>query len=647
MRLIYAHIRHFRNIENQEVFFSDDYDVKIDPEKKFPDGLTIVPKEQQKGAQIIHKGSYLSNVHLFVGKTGAGKTNLFQMIGMPEEERCRQREEKASYFMLYEAEDSFVVELYSTPGDGLSALDLPTKGRKQIGKHTSYHNPMKMYKFSLSARGTPKRVESVSSQDQLDSTIIINGYDRKAFPFCPYEEERAEGFCSNTSWQTRINAEYDKTALEYSCEFLGKYIDSFDVDSIKHNAALVIYNQNWAETVKQYIPEELEDHDYWTYIDRLEQEKESGLLQKKIRKTLCPSVRKQFIHDLLTDYALYLREWISYAYSDEISPKEKKEPINQEQEYLDYLLKKEQEELTEKKRRINPSILPDLKRMKIQDRLEWLSMWIDRKENGIAKHILWQIYDDIKDIAQILGKFNKKYFTNKAFRLPIKEMYTAENKPLVDELLERMEQYRPDEYGIFSKELLPYHFSHISSGEYQFAKILGGIKEYCVKLSIGKGKEDKEKPNLIYLLDEPETYMHPELCRLLLKNIDEILCTRTEKRDLQIFITTHSPFLLSDVLPEQITRLDLDSKGYCIIKNKTDKAYFGANIHTILSDGFFLEYTIGEFARKVLQEKLNKMKQGEIDDQEVNAILPLLGDTVIKHVFESYLNERIASHEKD
>lgn len=83
MRLIYAHIRHFRNIENQEVFFSDDFDVQFDSVKKFPNGLTIVPKEKQKGAQIIHNGSYLSNVHIFVGKTGAGKTNLFQMIGIP------------------------------------------------------------------------------------------------------------------------------------------------------------------------------------------------------------------------------------------------------------------------------------------------------------------------------------------------------------------------------------------------------------------------------------------------------------------------------------------------------------------------------------------------------------------------------------
>ena len=202
-----------------------------------------------------------------------------------------------------------------------------------------------------------------------------------------------------------------------------------------------------------------------------------------------------------------------------------------------------------------------------------------------------------------------------------------------------MEGYRPDDTGIFTNELLPYHFLCISSGEYQFAKILGGIEELCVRLSV-----DKTKPHIIYLLDEPETYMHPELCRTFLKRLDDVLKERTARTDIQIIISTHSPLLLSDVLPGQITRLDLDKNGYCLIKNSTEKAYFGANIHTILADGFFLDYTIGEYARVFLQENINWLKEflvkenKTVDDkhrvQELKSIVPYIGDPLIKNSFE-------------
>ena len=153
-------------------------------------------------------------------------------------------------------------------------------------------------------------------------------------------------------------------------------------------------------------------------------------------------------------------------------------------------------------------------------------------------------------------------------------------------------------------------------------------------------------------MDEPETYMHPELCRMLLYRLDKVLMERAVTADIQILISTHSPLLLSDVLPEQVTRLDLDSRGYCLIRNGTDKAYFGANIHTILADGFFLDYTIGEYARVFLQAKLDVLKKivesGETDNKqlsEIKMIIPLIGDALIKRRFEMLVQQAEAKHD--
>lgn len=152
--------------------------------------------------------------------------------------------------------------------------------------------------------------------------------------------------------------------------------------------------------------------------------------------------------------------------------------------------------------------------------------------------LIWQTVSDIKDIGDILNQLDDKYFTNDEFVMPIEDIFTEKNRILMEDLFERMGQYQPDDIGIFTSDLLPYHFSCISSGEFQYAKVLGGIEEFCYKLKV-----NDKKPNVIYLLDEPETYMHPELCRCFLSRLDRFLQAREADTYVQIIISTHSPML--------------------------------------------------------------------------------------------------------
>ena len=510
MKLIYAYIKKFRNIVNQEIYFSDAFMVKYNHSLSFPDALIIQHRLYPVTSSPIFKDSKLSNVHIVVGKTGAGKTNIFQMIGMPEEERI---DEGGSYFLLYTTGSSFVIEPFNIPIDSaIVPHRASSQAEKQLNENLkrmpayvqqrmAYRNSMSMYKFIVNEDGNVKETRQIVHPDELgaDITFIFNGYERHAFPFCPYEENRFETVYSNTIWQTRVNAEYHKTKLFCSCRFLKEYIDTFDPDNIKRKASLVIKAQNWAGTIKQHINERLEAHDYWTFIGQIRQDNEDRVLGKTVkeRKNKKPAIRHQFVHDLWADYALYLRKWISYIqmWPNEVNPEnlDASGTVDVFQEAIDYWYEKKAED---EKNPIDPTILPDFENLSILKRLKWLAMWIDRRGDRNPCSLLYQIADDIKDIGDILGKFDDRYFTNDTFTLPIDEMYTAENKQLVEDLFERMEQYRPDDTGIFTEELLPYYFSCISSGEYQLAKVLGGIEEYCVKLSVGKYGNH---PHLIYL----------------------------------------------------------------------------------------------------------------------------------------------------
>ena len=628
----------------------------------FPEALTITENELSAAEEVLFRDSQLANVHVIVGKTGAGKTNIFQMIGMPEEERALHGESEDSYFLLYEAKDGFAIEPYNIAIDPdiiprhMSA-EAEQKMKEKENLLPAYTvdyvkrlDSMHIYHFGLSDIGKPVDLTRLYYADESedDLTYIFNGYERHAFSRCPYEETRLESNEPNMIWQPRINAEYHKTALWNSCRFLNEYICSFDEDNIKRRTAFVIERQNWSETIKQHIDETLEANDYWTYVQRARQDYEDRIMGESVAARKKPSIKMQFIHDLLTDYALYLREWISYI-------KTWQHGVSEKARYALSYLKKNREMDTYRTgskqkliaRQMDPLRLPDYERMPVRKRIQWLAMWIDLRGDETPHSLLYQISGDIIDIADILMKFDDKYFTNESFTLPVTDMYLESNKEIVKDLFERMEQYKPDDIGLFTTELLPYHFTCISSGEYQLAKVLGGIEEYCVKLSVGK--EYGQHPNLIYLLDEPETYMHPELCRLFMKKLDVVLKERSASGDIQVLISTHSPQMLSDVLSGQITRLDLDTKGRCIIINGTDKAYFGANIHTILADGFFLDYTIGEFARTVLQEKLDWLRglleESNVSEEdmaqleEFETIIPMIGDPLIRNSFKLLIEQ--------
>ena len=152
------------------------------------------------------------------------------------------------------------------------------------------------------------------------------------------------------------------------------------------------------------------------------------------------------------------------------------------------------------------------------------------------------------------------------------------------------------------------------------------------------------------LLDEPESYMHPEMCRCFIHKMNEILSRRFENTDFQVILSTHSPFMLSDVLSEQVIRMDYDESGKCLISQHTDKSYFAANIHSIMADGFFLNYTIGEQARLFLTEKFgllktmsdhrDKLTQEELEEiQAMRNFIGNIGDDLIRMSFEKFLQQ--------
>ena len=77
MRLIYAHVGNFRNLKDVELHFDGKWHCEFSDNE-----LSFRLNERDAVKDAIFGQSILRDLTIIVGETGAGKTNLFQLIGM-------------------------------------------------------------------------------------------------------------------------------------------------------------------------------------------------------------------------------------------------------------------------------------------------------------------------------------------------------------------------------------------------------------------------------------------------------------------------------------------------------------------------------------------------------------------------------------
>lgn len=605
MKLIYCYIEHFRNIENQDVSLSDEFDCRYRDSKIF-----IEKREKNPLMDYIYDNGFMSNLRIIVGKTGSGKTNFLQLIGMDWWNR-KSTADGDAYLLLYKMhnENDFFVE--------------------EVG----FGNKTRAYCFTYDFDKHEILKYIPAAYDDHEDTYIINAFDRYAFASCPYDNVRQEQMFDNNQFIPRKITQYGKSSVSMECEFLKEYLSHFSEKSIKRRVSFVIGWKNWQNKIQSDLDEKLIKREYWTYKDRAEEQRDknfrNGQYNKPIEYDKKSTPKSRFIHDLMVDFAIYLRKWaelVEYEFPEKYYP------------YTGIVYDLGIE---------NPRELPDGKKMGILKRIDWLCQYIDYHTDEITSNrgLVWQIGSDIRDLFLLLGKMDDKYFTDTEFSIPVMDI-DVNGKTVMRDVFERMEQYRPDQIGVFTECLLPYHWSYVSSGEYQYAKIWGVLEEYGVRVKMmtqGQKYSEAIQPNLILLLDEPENYMHPEMCRTFIRNLNVLLSKRNPNTELQVLISTHSPFMLSDVMASQVIKMDYDENGKCVI-SESKKPYYAANIHSIMADGFFLEYTIGEQARIFLEDKFKLLQRltcmnrnlSSSEKEEltmIRSLIPNIGDALIRHCF--------------
>jgi len=167
----------------------------------------------------------------------------------------------------------------------------------------------------------------------------------------------------------------------------------------------------------------------------------------------------------------------------------------------------------------------------------------------------------------------------------------------------------------------------MSSGEKAFLDLFSRVYWGLKRLNVAAGDF------LYLLLDEGEAGFHPLWQRKYFSYLLRFLSIFPGVR-FHLILTTHSPFIISDLPMENLVLLRSDEHGYCQVETKFDsiEESFAANIHQLLTDAFFMEEgPIGAFATETINAIFSmNSKQPPVSLEIIKRMIETIGEPLIK-----------------
>ena len=254
--------------------------------------------------------------------------------------------------------------------------------------------------------------------------------------------------------------------------------------------------------------------------------------------------------------------------------------------------------------KINHDVLYDLIKRLYLDKSH-----ITKKIRQILVYIVYGIYDDITNENSIIDI--AKIQTKNVFSQKSSFIYSIDDlvpPPIFDVNICLRNNETGDDV----------QFETLSSGERQQVYSISSLLYHLS--NINSVWFDTNGQRVVYdhlnvILEEIELYFHPELQRTYLKRLfDGIKQVDIPNiKSLNICFVTHSPFVLSDIPARNILALKKDTRD----TEKISLSTFGANIHEMLKNSFFLKNgSIGDYASWVITQIIESL-QNVADKKEI------------------------------
>lgn len=190
----------------------------------------------------------------------------------------------------------------------------------------------------------------------------------------------------------------------------------------------------------------------------------------------------------------------------------------------------------------------------------------------------------------------------------------------------------------------------LSTGEKQFIKLFSRFLKFNLN---NEGNSFKEK-HFIILIDEFDIGFHPLWQRKFLSTWIEFLegfINKSTKNAIQVqlILTSHSPFVVSDLPKQSINFLSKkEGEKYSRVDVLSEhQATFGANIHELYSDSFFLTGALmGDFAKAKIDEAFKLLSGDTIlpESNTIKSLIKIIGEPILRAKLSEMYAEKIGEN---
>lgn len=197
----------------------------------------------------------------------------------------------------------------------------------------------------------------------------------------------------------------------------------------------------------------------------------------------------------------------------------------------------------------------------------------------------------------------------------------------------------------------------LSNGERSMYELFSQMYKLEIAISNGEFNFENEFETYLILLDEADLSFHPTWKKRYISLLIKILPVIFKGKKIQIIFTTHDPLALSDVPKQNVIFLD-KNEGQTIISEQNIET-FGANVHELLADSFFIsDGLMGDFAKEKIQDLVSFLTFdvessdedqpiGVWDEDSAQQLIELVGEPVIQERLQSLFDIKFNISEKE
>lgn len=168
-------------------------------------------------------------------------------------------------------------------------------------------------------------------------------------------------------------------------------------------------------------------------------------------------------------------------------------------------------------------------------------------------------------------------------------------------------------------------YDRLSDGEHQLIQVLASLLLF-------------DHQQTLFILDEPESHFNPEW-RI---EFMDIIGKYVNLSNLELIISTHSPFMLSACRSERVLHFNKDVAGKIAI-TPPDVQTFGASFDSLLASVFEIDVLISKRPLTEIRANLRAYDEGLIDENEALEVLKPFGDSFELNLRKNQILSKLTS----